>query len=341
MPKQTLNILKSWFKTGLKPTQAQFWDLMDSFFHKDEKIPISSIDGVQTEFDKYASKDELRLKENIGVAASLIQSLIGGATINGDTLKKLEERIKVAEALIGEEAGDDDSFVTNLREVLTILENYPEGTNILSLIANKPVVCDHTIEGQGIENNVLSVRNQLSYYDSTVAGGAINLYSNREMVIKTPLPATVSIALATPMSDTIRTEYSLWFTCTALPTITMPIYDLGLCKVNSGTLLQVDAFATGTSINGANPKDYRLFLKQGQTVFINGQSRIVNTVSATSFTVTVAMGAAIGAGNLSASARWMGSTTPSITINNMNNWIFTAVWMDDWYYVITASKGEY
>jgi hypothetical protein len=46
MSKQALNTLKNWFKTGLKPTQAQFWDWLDSFWHKDEKIPVEQVEGL-------------------------------------------------------------------------------------------------------------------------------------------------------------------------------------------------------------------------------------------------------------------------------------------------------
>jgi hypothetical protein len=46
MSKQSLNSLKNWFKTGLKPTQAQFWDWLDSFWHKDEAIPLEKIEGL-------------------------------------------------------------------------------------------------------------------------------------------------------------------------------------------------------------------------------------------------------------------------------------------------------
>lgn len=45
---QTLATLKNWFKTGLKPTQGQFWDTWDSFWHKSDKIPIDSVDGLDT-----------------------------------------------------------------------------------------------------------------------------------------------------------------------------------------------------------------------------------------------------------------------------------------------------
>lgn len=41
------NTIKNWFKTNLKPTQAQFWAVFDSYFHKDEKIPITAIDDIE------------------------------------------------------------------------------------------------------------------------------------------------------------------------------------------------------------------------------------------------------------------------------------------------------
>jgi hypothetical protein len=41
-----LNTIKNWFRTGLKPNQAQFWDTWDSFRHKNDKIPVGEIDGI-------------------------------------------------------------------------------------------------------------------------------------------------------------------------------------------------------------------------------------------------------------------------------------------------------
>ena len=51
MAKVNLNTIKNWFKTGLKPTQTQFWDTWDSFFHKDDQIPIAQIEGIQDVFN--------------------------------------------------------------------------------------------------------------------------------------------------------------------------------------------------------------------------------------------------------------------------------------------------
>lgn len=44
--KRDINTIKNWFKTGLKPTQSQFWDWLDSFWHKDDDIPSAKIEGL-------------------------------------------------------------------------------------------------------------------------------------------------------------------------------------------------------------------------------------------------------------------------------------------------------
>lgn len=40
------NTLKNWFKTGLKPTQTQFWAWIDSYWHKEEPIPQSAVQNL-------------------------------------------------------------------------------------------------------------------------------------------------------------------------------------------------------------------------------------------------------------------------------------------------------
>lgn len=53
----SLNTIKNWFKTGLKPTQAQFWATWDSFWHKEDLIPASSIENLDERFDEKADAD--------------------------------------------------------------------------------------------------------------------------------------------------------------------------------------------------------------------------------------------------------------------------------------------
>lgn len=46
MAKQSVSQLKQWFETADQPTQEQFWDAIDSFFHKDGMIPMESITNL-------------------------------------------------------------------------------------------------------------------------------------------------------------------------------------------------------------------------------------------------------------------------------------------------------
>lgn len=46
MAKVSLATIKNWFKTGLKPTQVQFWDTWDSFRHKDDQVPAAEVAGL-------------------------------------------------------------------------------------------------------------------------------------------------------------------------------------------------------------------------------------------------------------------------------------------------------
>ena len=64
MAQTAINIIKNWFKTGLKPTQDQFWNWMDSFWHKDELIPQDKIQDLSTTLSGKADADQLANKAN-------------------------------------------------------------------------------------------------------------------------------------------------------------------------------------------------------------------------------------------------------------------------------------
>lgn len=49
-----INTLKKWFSSGLKPKQEQFWAWIDSYFHKNEKIPQSNIEGLDKSLENKA-----------------------------------------------------------------------------------------------------------------------------------------------------------------------------------------------------------------------------------------------------------------------------------------------
>lgn len=55
-----IQTLKQWFSNFKKPTQEQFWAWIDSFWHKSEKIPMDSIEGLENAIQGTASVEQLR-----------------------------------------------------------------------------------------------------------------------------------------------------------------------------------------------------------------------------------------------------------------------------------------
>lgn len=62
----SINTLKNWFRTGLKPTQAQFWAWLDSYRHKDEAVPVKDVSGLQELLDTKVDKKELVQPDQVG-----------------------------------------------------------------------------------------------------------------------------------------------------------------------------------------------------------------------------------------------------------------------------------
>ncbi len=54
--------LKKWFENFKKPTQEQFWAWMDSYWHKNEKIPIENIKGLDETFEQTNKHFETLIK---------------------------------------------------------------------------------------------------------------------------------------------------------------------------------------------------------------------------------------------------------------------------------------
>jgi hypothetical protein len=71
------NTLKSWFLRGLKPLASQFAAWLDSYWHKNEKIPIDSIDGLQNTLNSKADSESIQ---------NQIQEAIENLTVNDGTL---------------------------------------------------------------------------------------------------------------------------------------------------------------------------------------------------------------------------------------------------------------
>lgn len=54
-----LSTLKRWFSNFMKPNQEHFWAIFDSFFHKSEKIPMTSVEGLESAIQSTATAEQL------------------------------------------------------------------------------------------------------------------------------------------------------------------------------------------------------------------------------------------------------------------------------------------
>lgn len=163
---QTLNTIKNWFKTSLKPSQQQFWDTWDSFRHKLEKVPVKDIEGIDellnVKADKTVLNDHL---SDINAHAPQVNTDWNSQSGFSQLLNKPEFKTINGESILGD--GDiiiKEGELQNLDQVLMEgntssqgLQFYAGGTDVES----SSVI--HTINPYFniIENKSVQVKNTL------------------------------------------------------------------------------------------------------------------------------------------------------------------------------------
>ena len=101
-PKKTL---KKWFSNFMKPAQEHFAEWIDSYWHKDEKIPMSKIDGLSTAIENTVSAKQLlnhlddtnahhTLFEELKRQIQALQTVLEVDDVNFDTLQEIVTELK-------------------------------------------------------------------------------------------------------------------------------------------------------------------------------------------------------------------------------------------------------
>ncbi|RLZ08611.1 hypothetical protein [Faecalibacter macacae] len=67
------NSLKQWFKRGLKPLEAHFWAWLDSFWHKNDLIPITSVQNLRKTLDSKSNVEHIHVQYT---TPAIVQSMI-------------------------------------------------------------------------------------------------------------------------------------------------------------------------------------------------------------------------------------------------------------------------
>lgn len=101
-PKKTL---KKWFSNFMKPAQEHFAAWIDSYWHKDEQIPMKKIDGLSTAIENTASARQLlnhlddtnahhALFEELKRQIQALQTVLEVDDVNFDTLQEIVTELK-------------------------------------------------------------------------------------------------------------------------------------------------------------------------------------------------------------------------------------------------------
>lgn len=83
--KVSISTIKDWFRNGLRPTQSHFWATWDSFWHKDEQIPVTSIENLQENLDEKVDVETYEI-EKVNFQNTSFKN-VGTGTPNTDTIE--------------------------------------------------------------------------------------------------------------------------------------------------------------------------------------------------------------------------------------------------------------
>ncbi len=181
---RSLNQLKKWFQKGCYPTAAQFADWMDSFFHKDDIIPITSVDGLSERLnDKYNAADGAALEARAGaiaddLAAHRAESILDHRSIN-DNIEHLETEAGDAATLADAKTYADDRLagvVDGAPEELDTLRKLAEAVGgdpgFAAAVAGQLDTKVDKIEGKGLSTEDFTTADKQAL-DSLTSGGLI------------------------------------------------------------------------------------------------------------------------------------------------------------------------
>lgn len=125
-PKKTLY---KWFSNFMKPAQEHFRALIDSFYHKNESIPMSSIDGLSKAIEDTVSAKQLLNHINDTEAHSAL-------------FDELKRQIQAIQTILQV----DDVNLDTLQEIVTELKSNAKLQELIDKKVNKE-------EGKGLSSN--------------------------------------------------------------------------------------------------------------------------------------------------------------------------------------------
>ena len=113
-------IIKSWFRNGSKPTEKQFWAWMDSFFHKNDKIPMESVEGMDKALEGKADALSLAHKADLDNGKLRLSQMPDHPLISRNEQKNITAIGTSKRAIVAPEYLKNSLFIgTNVAPVIT------------------------------------------------------------------------------------------------------------------------------------------------------------------------------------------------------------------------------
>jgi Phage-related tail fibre protein len=219
---QILSKLKTYFYTGAFPSQEQFWDVLDSFRHKSDKVDISDVDGLSTQLNDKVSASAINneaqtraeadtnLQQSISDEAtareglsSQVAAILLNATSDGNTLKKLYDLIasKASTGYVDQKIADlvasAPAALDTLNELAAALGNDANfSTTVINALAGKANLAD-LLEKVGLQtkavDGALTLDFSKHYQLINVTGGTDSIsgstFTNLPVTLATELNA--------------------------------------------------------------------------------------------------------------------------------------------------------
>ena len=121
-------ILKGWFSNFKKPTQNQFWAWIESYWHKDEKMPIDSVEGLKAALENTVSAEMINNHINdTNAHQALFDRKLDKGSYTGTAAD-----LKAAIDAINHILQSDDTDLDQLQEIVNYIK---QNKQILSQLA--------------------------------------------------------------------------------------------------------------------------------------------------------------------------------------------------------------
>ncbi|BFM42663.1 hypothetical protein CFS9_13040 [Flavobacterium sp. CFS9] len=208
--------VKQWFKTGLKPTESQFYQFFDSIWWKEEKIPANKIENLQEILDDKADFDWVQnslvqAKDRASHTGTQLSSTISNFNESVNALLavfKAENYLDATSSIQGQInainnlLSSDDVNLDQLQEIVDYIKSIQ--ANIDTLLVND-LVTGGTLKaltaemGKMINNRLLDLEARPipeGFYVTTLIASSKLLYFSdqfREVDLQSVLPTTTIV----------------------------------------------------------------------------------------------------------------------------------------------------